>query len=429
VKPPGNWIERFTGYRREGDETHWHTHVVHVNDKGGPWWLSAQWMFHPTVRGYYLGPTAKGWWTLGPKRTSGHGQVGLALGGEDSMFQVELQVPKLFSWHAGVRVPRKWVSPVVYERRTLSIRPGYIGHLAWVDVLYDETARDMRSYYAEKRGPYGGECAHCKLPGYCHAPNYTPPVESAEVHAYEFRYFDETYQHPTHSEVAACSKDRALGELEGLHNKGYRVRLYAVDWPEDAKCWTAIGTDMPRVVACPGWEKAESYEPSRAALWPGWQVKIDVRMRDLLLGRKAHESRNITHEVEPAEAVRYLKTASGEMALGVPAVVAMPEGNYPCVTRFYEETWQRPRLPWASRVSRRAEVLMLVPIPIPGKGENSYDIDDDAIYSLSAPGTSVAAATSQAASSALRDRERRSSRDWRPGRGWATGVYRSGGSW
>ena len=419
---PQNWIERLTGHQREGTETHWHVHFAHTNDKGGPWWLTAQWMFHPTVRGYYLGALAKGWWTLGPKRTSGYGQVGLALGGEDSMFQVELQVPKLFSWHWGVWVPRKYVDRVVYERRTLSIRPGYIGDLVWVDVLYDETAKDMRSYYADKRGPYGGECVHCKAPGYCH--EFEPPAESDTIHAYRFSYYDEGYKQATHSRVAVCSAERALGELERLHSKGYRVRMVPVAWPTDVKAWTAIGTDMPHALDCPGWEKAESYEPARAALWPGWQVRLRVKLRDRLLGPTKYESRDILHEVEPRQPVRNLQVPGGTMVLGIPAVVAMPEGNYPAVVRFTEDTWKRPRLPWNSRLIRRAEVTMLVPIPFPGKGENSWDIDDDALYSQSAPGVSVADATAKVAASAMRSRERYARRDWKPSRGWPVGVER-----
>jgi hypothetical protein len=418
-KPSLNWIERLTGHRREGDETRWHVHFSNRNEDGGPWWLEGQWMFHPTVKGYYLGVMAKGWWVLGTA-TLDWAELGLALGGEDSMFQFDVMVPKVFAWHFGVHVPRKLVDRVVYERRTLAIKPGYIGSLLWADVLYDETAKDMRDYYAKLKDPDGGECAHCGLPGYCHA---FEPESGPETGAYEFRYFDDDYLEPTHSRVAIGTHERALGELEKLQAKGYRVRLFARDWPDEANCWSAIGTDLPHVVDCPGWEKKPHHQPSRASLWPGWQVRVRLRLRDLVLGKTEYTSKDITQQAERRQGVRYMKVGD-EMVLGVSAVVPMPEGNYPCVVTFSEDSWKRKRLPWPSKVMRRAEVRMLVAIPFPGKGENSWDIDDDALYGLSAAGRSVAEVTAKASASVLRSRERHASRDWTPARGWPIGVRR-----
>jgi|SRR5882762_3349961 len=68
--------------------------------------------------------------------------------------------------------------------------------------------------------------------------------------------------------------------------------------------------------------------------------------------------------------------------------IAFPEGTYAAKIRLFTSTWKRPRWHWA-RTIERAEVDVKGGVPIPGKGENSWDLDDDAIYSLTTPATSV----------------------------------------
>lgn len=62
-------------------------------------------------------------------------------------------------------------------------------------------------------------------------------------------------------------------------------------------------------------------------------------------------------------------------------VVPLPEGDYPAKYRLYRATWKRPRWPWAKTLLR-GEIEVEKGIPIPGKGENSWDMDDDAIFSM-----------------------------------------------
>lgn len=57
--------------------------------------------------------------------------------------------------------------------------------------------------------------------------------------------------------------------------------------------------------------------------------------------------------------------------------VLMPEGSYPCTVTIEESTWKRPR--WKAITRKYAAFKFDKPIPIPGKGENSWDMDDDAI--------------------------------------------------
>lgn len=96
------------------------------------------------------------------------------------------------------------------------------------------------------------------------------------------------------------------------------------------------------------------------------------------------------------------------------ATFPLPEGVYPVLVQFTEHTWKRPR--WQARRIIRADVQILAEsgIPIPGKGENDYDVDEDAIYSLSTPATTVDEALDALQKSVARDRERHGGLNWLP---------------
>ena len=64
--------------------------------------------------------------------------------------------------------------------------------------------------------------------------------------------------------------------------------------------------------------------------------------------------------------------------------VPMPEGDYPATVQLDQAVWKRPRWPFAQKI-HRADIELDKPIPIPGKGENSWDLDEDAIFSLTTP--------------------------------------------
>ena len=65
----------------------------------------------------------------------------------------------------------------------------------------------------------------------------------------------------------------------------------------------------------------------------------------------------------------------------VQCVVAMPEGNYDCTATGYMATWTRKR--WKKPIYQYRVNLDFgnTPVPVPGDGENSWDCDDDGIYS------------------------------------------------
>lgn len=91
----------------------------------------------------------------------------------------------------------------------------------------------------------------------------------------------------------------------------------------------------------------------------------------------------------------------------------MPEHPYPATVRLFESTWKRPRWPFARRMVR-AEIEVEGGIPHPGKGENSWDCDDDATYSLTCQARTAEDAVAKLVGSVLRDRRNYGGRSWRP---------------
>jgi hypothetical protein len=136
----------------------------------------------------------------------------------------------------------------------------------------------------------------------------------------------------------------------------------------------------------------EGYD-GRPKGWTGWSKYVDFR--DLLMGRNDYRSEVLeTHR----------------------ALVTMPEGQYPATVTINRATWTRRRWPFRlfPRVRVDSHIEVAGGIPVPGKGENSYDSDDDAINSTGSSTPTVAAAVAQMTKSALETRERYGGRNWRP---------------
>jgi hypothetical protein len=62
--------------------------------------------------------------------------------------------------------------------------------------------------------------------------------------------------------------------------------------------------------------------------------------------------------------------------------ITMPEGKYPAHVKRERRTWKRPR-GFTPLVREYWDVDVESGIPVPGKGENSWDCDDDAIFASS----------------------------------------------
>lgn len=94
-------------------------------------------------------------------------------------------------------------------------------------------------------------------------------------------------------------------------------------------------------------------------------------------------------------------------------LIPLPEGEYAAELELFESRWTRPRWPFTRRM-RRVEIDLEEPIPIPGKAENSWDIDDDAVYSSVFPAKTIPEAVNGLRDSVLNTRERYATRDWQP---------------
>lgn len=106
---------------------------------------------------------------------------------------------------------------------------------------------------------------------------------------------------------------------------------------------------------------------------------------------------------------------SGELEATEPAQIQiwMPEGPYAATFRTYRCQWSRRW--WKSPMYWRTEIQIPDGLPFPGKGENSWDCDDDATYgSTSAVSTEWRPAHVVALDLALETLRRRGGCEWRP---------------
>lgn len=116
---------------------------------------------------------------------------------------------------------------------------------------------------------------------------------------------------------------------------------------------------------------------------------------DFLLGKREYSSKNL---------LPWPKQES---------VLIPGEGAYPVEVMLTEDVWKRKRWPWPI-VRRCADIKCIRPIPIPGKGENSWDCGEDAIHGKGCAATTVEEALGQLKESVLKTRERYGGKDWKP---------------
>ena len=97
------------------------------------------------------------------------------------------------------------------------------------------------------------------------------------------------------------------------------------------------------------------------------------------------------------------------------AILSMPEGDYPVKVELYMSTWKRSRWPKPRSIGRATvKALAAGGIPTPGKGENSWDIGDDATFEITCPAETVDAAIERLRISIDRDRNRYGGPVWTP---------------
>lgn len=94
--------------------------------------------------------------------------------------------------------------------------------------------------------------------------------------------------------------------------------------------------------------------------------------------------------------------------------VDMPEATYQGKARRITQTWTRKRFTFIKKSKRYIEFEFENGIPIPGKGENSWDMGDDAIMGTSVSANSIEEAVEMVKADAIRRRERYGGRNWKP---------------
>jgi hypothetical protein len=91
-------------------------------------------------------------------------------------------------------------------------------------------------------------------------------------------------------------------------------------------------------------------------------------------------------------------------------LIPMPERAYPATVTLEEATWRRSRFPFLRRSVQRANIDIPDGIGTPGKGENAWDVGDDATFGMTCPASTVEQAIATVVESVLHDRIRRSGR-------------------
>lgn len=95
--------------------------------------------------------------------------------------------------------------------------------------------------------------------------------------------------------------------------------------------------------------------------------------------------------------------------------LVLPEGDYPCTIKLSRSTWKRPR--WKAIVKDYATFIPDKPMAIPGKGEDIWNMDDDAIMETSRrleKGQTVSDLANEVARDVAKHRERYGGRNWQP---------------
>ena len=105
---------------------------------------------------------------------------------------------------------------------------------------------------------------------------------------------------------------------------------------------------------------------------------------------------------------------SAELIKKVDIEVPMPEGVYKGTAKFENASWRRPRWPWPWHRSVSCHIELEKDIPVPGKGENSWDCDEDATHAMYCSANTPVEAVVKIVESVLSCRYQRAGLNWRP---------------
>ncbi len=161
------------------------------------------------------------------------------------------------------------------------------------------------------------------------------------------------------------------------------------------------------------------YEQDHGGMRNYYRRKIDAgEPRPRYIGRFAliQGIRLRAKSLRPADRILGRRECTTEVIAQGEALVPMPEGCYPATWQRERRTWRRDRIPWPLDTRTDVSLTIKPGVPVPGKGENSWDIEDDAVCGTG--GSTVAAAIGNAVKSALRQRHQYAGPGWTPDDGW-----------
>lgn len=161
------------------------------------------------------------------------------------------------------------------------------------------------------------------------------------------------------------------------------------------------------------------YEQDHGGMRSYYQRQIDAgKARPRYVGRWAliQGLRLTAKRLRPADRIFGRCECTTEVTGRGDVVVPMPEGVYPATWEREQRTWRRSRIPWPLRTRTDVSLSIEPGIPVPGKGENSWDIEDDGVCGTG--GDTVAAAVGNAVASATRQRRQYAGPGWMPDAGW-----------
>ncbi len=93
--------------------------------------------------------------------------------------------------------------------------------------------------------------------------------------------------------------------------------------------------------------------------------------------------------------------------------LVLPEGVYQAGVVEYDAIWKRQRFA-KNKVAHRYDLTFTPPVPIPGKGESSWDLDDDAILESTITANSLEEAIRREKTHIVKSRWRHGGANWMP---------------
>jgi len=195
-------------------------------------------------------------------------------------------------------------------------------------------------------------------------------------------------------------RDRAFEWAESTHARG-RSRLSPYDLDPFEREIASVSVD-PDGVSVGIW-RGESWSFDDHHDWPWYTNGVHLRadLRELLFGRLLY------HEQETD---------------AVSVKVVLPEGSYAAKVVLARVAWRRERSPFALRWQWRAKIEVDGGVPVPGKGTEAWNVEEDAIFGTTFPvqeGVPFAAAVANAFARSILDRRQRyASLAWTPAEGW-----------